>query len=60
MFLRHFTVGLAGRERYTTFFVAEGVISHWCLDVVAHRRAVPVLPYGPCLGLAVWYSVPAT
>ena len=37
-----------------------GVLSHWILDVVAHRPDVPVLPHGPYLGLGLWNSVPAT
>lgn len=37
------------------------VISHWVLDVVAHRPDLPVLPGGgPLFGLGLWRSVPAT
>jgi hypothetical protein len=36
------------------------VLSHWILDVVAHRPDVPVLPRGPYLGLGLWCSIPAT
>jgi hypothetical protein len=37
-----------------------GVVSHWVLDVVAHRPDMPVLPSGPFLGLGLWRSVTAT
>jgi hypothetical protein len=40
--------------------LAGGVLSHWVLDVIAHRRDVPVLPGGPYLGLGLWNSIPAT
>jgi hypothetical protein len=39
---------------------AAAVVSHWVLDVVAHRPDMPVLPHGPYLGLGLWRSRPAT
>jgi hypothetical protein len=40
--------------------LAGGVLSHWPLDVLSHRKDVPVLPNGPFVGLGLWNSVPAT
>lgn len=40
--------------------IAACVLSHWVLDVLAHRPDVPVLPHGPYVGLGLWTSVPAT
>lgn len=42
------------------WLIAACVLSHWALDVTAHRPDMPVLPRGPYLGLGLWYSVPAT
>ena len=36
------------------------VLSHWVLDVVAHRPDMPTWPGGPKLGLGLWNSLPAT
>jgi hypothetical protein len=36
------------------------VVSHWVLDVVAHRPDLPLWPDGPRFGLGLWYSLPAT
>ena len=37
------------------------VLSHWVLDLVAHRPDLPLAPWpGPKVGLGLWYSVPAT
>jgi hypothetical protein len=36
------------------------VVSHWLLDVIAHRPDMPVLPHGPYVGLTLWRSWPAT
>jgi len=36
------------------------VISHWFLDVIAHRPDMPVFLKGPYLGLGLWNSVPAS
>lgn len=47
-------------RRTGALLVFLGVLSHWLLDVVAHRPDVPVLPHGPYLGLGLWNSVPAT
>ena len=48
------------KDGRVTGLVALAVLSHWLLDVVAHRPDVPVLPAGPYLGLGLWHSVPAT
>jgi hypothetical protein len=41
-------------------WLAALVMSHWVLDVVAHRPDMPTWPGGPKLGLGVWNSLPAT
>jgi len=41
--------------------LAAGVVSHWVLDVVAHRPDMPLAPgAGPKLGFGLWSSIPAT
>jgi len=41
--------------------VAAGIVSHWLLDVVAHRPDLPLWPPdGPLVGLGIWNSLPAT
>lgn len=41
--------------------VAGVVVSHWILDLVAHRADLPLVPgAGPKLGLGLWNSVAAT
>ncbi|HEX2454232.1 MAG TPA: hypothetical protein VHI99_11080 [Vicinamibacterales bacterium] len=54
---------LVTRTRRTTriaLLLAGAVLSHWVLDVIAHRPDMPVLPHGPYLGLGLWNSIPAT
>jgi hypothetical protein len=41
-------------------WLAVLVLSHWLLDVVAHRPDMPTWPGGPKLGLGLWNSLPAT
>ena len=41
-------------------WLAALVLSHWVLDVVAHRPDVPTWPGGPKLGMGLWNSVPAS
>jgi hypothetical protein len=36
------------------------VLSHWVLDVVAHRPDMPTWPGGPKLGFGLWNSLPGT
>lgn len=36
------------------------VISHWLLDLVAHRPDLPLYPGGAKLGLGLWNSLPGT
>ena len=38
-------------------WLAALVLSHWVLDVVAHRPDVPTWPGGPKLGLGLWNSL---
>jgi hypothetical protein len=52
--------GAVYRNVRTGLLLAGGVLSHWILDVVAHRPDVPVLPGGPYLGFGLWNSVSAT
>ena len=48
------------RDGRTAFLLAGGVLSHWILDLVAHRPDLPVFPNGPYVGLGLWNSVAAT
>ena len=41
-------------------WLAALVLSHWVLDVVAHRPDMPTWPGGPKLGLGLWNSLPGT
>ncbi len=41
-------------------WLAALVLSHWVLDVVAHRPDMPTWPGGPKLGFGLWNSVPAS
>jgi hypothetical protein len=50
-------------RRYPRGAIVVGalVLSHWVLDLIAHRPDLPLLPgMGPRLGLGLWHSVPAT
>jgi hypothetical protein len=40
--------------------LAAGILSHWVLDVVVHRRDMPLGLHGPYYGLQVWDSLPLT
>jgi hypothetical protein len=40
--------------------LAVGVVSHWVLDVVMHRRDMPLGLHGPYYGLQLWRSLPLT
>jgi hypothetical protein len=44
----------------TGVVLAALVVSHWVLDVIAHRPDLPIWPGGPVAGLGLWHSVPAT
>jgi len=50
----------ARRSRRGAWVLAALVISHWFLDVWAHRPDMPLFPHGPYLGLGLWNSIPAT
>jgi hypothetical protein len=41
-------------------WLAALVLSHWVLDVIAHRPDMPTWPGGPRIGLGLWNSIPAT
>lgn len=50
-------------RRYTRGAIVVGalVVSHWVLDLVAHRPDLPLLPgAGPLVGLGLWDSLPVT
>lgn len=45
----------AGRR---ALLVVSGlVVSHWVLDVIAHRPDMPLYPGGPTIGLGLWNSL---
>lgn len=49
------------RYRRAAVVVLALVLSHWVLDLVAHRPDLPLAPWGgPTVGLGLWYSMPAT
>ena len=48
------------KDGRAALLLGAGVLSHWLLDVIAHRPDMPVLPGGPHLGLGLWNSIPAT
>lgn len=48
------------RDGRVAFLLGAGVLSHWVLDVIAHRPDMPVLPSGPYVGLGLWNWVAAT
>lgn len=41
-------------------WLAALVVSHWVLDLVAHRPDLPLWPAGPRVGLGLWNSLRAT
>jgi membrane-bound metal-dependent hydrolase YbcI (DUF457 family) len=52
---------LRRRDRRGAVVIAALVVSHWVLDLVAHRPDLPLAPGGgPRLGLGLWRSVAAT
>ena len=40
--------------------VAAVVLSHWFLDLAAHRPDLPLVPGGAVFGFGLWNSIPAT
>jgi membrane-bound metal-dependent hydrolase YbcI (DUF457 family) len=52
--------GTLRRDWRGACWLAALVLSHWVLDVVAHRPDMPTWPGGPKLGLGLWNSIPAT
>ncbi|HEX6138182.1 MAG TPA: hypothetical protein VF059_11005 [Casimicrobiaceae bacterium] len=49
--------GTLRRDWRGAAWLAALVLSHWVLDVVAHRPDMPTWPGGPRLGLGLWNSV---
>jgi hypothetical protein len=52
--------GTLRRNWRAAAWLAALVLSHWLLDVVAHRPDMPTWPGGPKLGLGLWNALPAT
>lgn len=48
------------RDRRGAVVTGLLVLSHWVLDVVAHRPDMPIGLDGPRVGLGLWRSVPGT
>src|SRR2546426_12053858 len=48
------------RNAKSAVVIGACVVSHWFLDVIAHRPDLPVFPQGPFVGLGLWNSLPAT
>jgi hypothetical protein len=49
------------RDRVAAFAVGMVVLSHWMLDLIAHRPDLPLAPGTDYkLGFGLWHSVPAT
>ena len=49
------------RDRFSAVVLALLVISHWILDVLVHKRDLPLLPgSGTLVGLNAWSSLPIT
>lgn len=46
--------------RRGALWVFFGVVSHWVLDFVVHRRDLPLYPNGPKYGLGLWNYPMAT
>jgi hypothetical protein len=54
-------VVIARAHAATALLLTLLVVSHWVLDVVAHRPDMPIAPgASPKLGLGLWNSIPAT
>jgi hypothetical protein len=52
--------GSLRRDWHGAGWLAVLVLSHWVLDVVAHRPDMPTWPGGPMLGLGLWNSLAGT
>jgi hypothetical protein len=48
------------KNRRAALVVGLVVLSHWFLDLIAHRPDLPLVPGGALFGLGLWRSVPAT
>jgi len=51
---------LLTRDRRAAWILGALVLSHWLLDLVAHRPDLPLLIDGPKFGFGLWYSWPAS
>lgn len=52
---------LLRRDRKAAIVLGLLVVSHWLLDLVAHRPDLPLYPGNPAMmGLELWSSLPAT
>ncbi len=52
---------LLRRNRWAAWVLFAAVLSHWFLDVVAHRSDMPIAPgVHKFFGLGLWTSIPAT
>jgi hypothetical protein len=52
--------GLVRKDWRAAGWMAVLVLSHWVLDLVAHRPDLPLWAGGPKVGLGLWNSLPAT
>ena len=52
--------GVLRRDWHGALWLAALVLSHWVLDVIAHRPDMPTWPAGPMLGLGLWNSFRGT
>ena len=48
------------KSRRAAVIVGTLVLSHWVIDLIAHRPDLPLWPGGPKVGLGLWNSIPAT
>jgi hypothetical protein len=51
---------LLRRNRRAALVVGLVVLSHWFLDLLAHRPDLPIVPGGAVYGLGLWNSIAAT
>lgn len=52
--------GTLRKDWRTALWLGVLVLSHWVLDVIAHRPDMPTWPGGPRLGAGLWNSLPGT
>lgn len=49
-----------GSDTAGMWAIGLGVVSHWLLDWITHRRDMPLYPGGPKMGLGLWNSIAGT